>query len=67
MIKNHYLIPEYYIAKIPYCDDCNIPLTAQSYELLSSPPKKVFICANCNKEYYYLPSELQGEWKWRVN
>lgn len=65
-IKKQYLIPEFYIQKIPICDDCNIPLIDLQCQLLSSPPKAMYKCKKCNKNYNFNVNDIQGEWKWRT-
>ena len=66
MIKNHYLFPQFYIAKIPYCDECNIQLIQTGMELLTYPPMIEYKCERCNKIYNISQNDLEGEWKWRV-
>lgn len=66
MIEKKFLFPEYYIHKIPMCDECKCILEDLNVMLPLSPPKHVFKCPNCNKEYSFLSSELNGEWKWRT-
>lgn len=66
MIKKHYLFPECYVAKIPYCDDCNIQLNNCNTQLLSDPPISIYMCPKCKKEYHFSQDSLGGEWKWRV-
>lgn len=66
MIQNHYLFPQFYICKVPYCDDCNIQLLSLNQTLLSDPPMQMFKCTKCGREYSYRADELQGEWKWRA-
>lgn len=66
MIKKKYLFPEYYIHKVPYCDECNIPLKDTGQQLLVNPPISMHICPRCGKEYTFNVNELQGEWKWRT-
>lgn len=65
MIKEKFLFPQYYIHRIPMCDDCNEELKRLPYELLSSPPQYQFQCPKCNKTYRYYDYQIQGEWKWR--
>lgn len=65
-IKKQFLIPEYYIHKIPICDDCNVELEDTGRMLMSNPPLTVLKCSKCNKEYQINSYELQGEWKWRT-
>lgn len=64
-IKNKYYIPEAYISKIPFCDNCGIELYNTNRELLSDPPQLVYKCSNCNTEYRFYSTDLQGRWKWR--
>ena len=66
MIRNKFLIPECYVYKIPYCDECNIELKDTNTMVPTDPPKWKYICPNCNKEYNFLETELRGEWKWRT-
>lgn len=66
MIKKEFLIPECYIHKQAYCDDCGELLIDTGNQLLSSPPKTVMKCNKCNKFYHINVEELQGEWKWRT-
>lgn len=66
MIQKQFLFPQYYILKIPVCDDCNIKLQDTGRRLLSSPPISVYKCSKCNKEYHFRQGELEGEWKWRT-
>lgn len=66
MIKKHFLFPEYYVAKVPYCDDCDVQLRNTNTQILSTPPSNLYICPKCNKEYYFSVDSLGGEWKWRV-
>ena len=51
MIKKHYLFPECYIAKIPYCDDCNVQLLNKNIQLLSNPASSLYECPKCHKDY----------------
>lgn len=67
MIKKHYLFPECYVAKIPYCDICNIQLQNTNTQIVDTNNSKVlYVCPRCNKEYYFYTSSLEGEWKWRI-
>lgn len=66
MIKKHFLFPECYIAKIPYCDDCNVQLKQSDTQILTNSPSYIYNCPKCNKEYYFSAGSLEGEWKWRV-
>lgn len=66
MIKEEYLFPQYFVNKIPICDDCNEPLKNTNQQLLSNPPLLIYKCPKCNKEYYYKESEIRGEWKWKT-
>lgn len=66
MIKKTFLIPQLYVHKEAYCDDCNIPLSNTRTALLSDPPQYVFKCEKCKREYYISENDLQGEWKWRA-
>ncbi len=65
-IHKQFLIPEFYIMKIPVCDECNIQLEDTNVMLPSYPPKYVYKCKQCGKEYNYTETELRGEWKWRT-
>lgn len=66
MIKKQFLIPEFYIHKIPYCDVCDRELEEQPYIVMTNPPQHTFKCPSCNKEYTYREDEVKGEWKWRT-
>lgn len=66
MIEKHFLFPQYYILKIPKCDDCKIQLQDTGRRLLSNPPICIYKCPKCNREYNYNESQIQGEWKWRT-
>lgn len=66
MIKKHYLFPECYVAKIPYCDDCNIQLRNTDTQILTNPASSLYVCPKCGKEYYFSIGSLEGEWKWKV-
>lgn len=66
MIKEEFLIPEYYVNKVPMCDDCKVALKQEPYILMSNPAKYGYKCPKCNKEYYFFENELKGEWKWRT-
>lgn len=67
MIEKQYVFPEFYINKVPKCDDCNnVILEDTGYRLTSNPPKIVLKCPKCNKEYTYYEHEVRGEWKWRT-
>ena len=66
MIRKQFLFPQFYINKIPYCDDCKIPLQSTGTVLMSSPPQYEYKCYNCGKEYSFKEDEIQGEWKWRA-
>lgn len=66
MIKKSYLIPEFYIHKIPYCDDCDEQLKDTGIALMSNPPQYQYICPKCNKTYTFNDKDIQGEWKWRT-
>lgn len=65
MIKKTYLIPEFYIHKEPYCDECKIPLKDAGRTLMVNPPLHVYKCPRCGVEYNLKEADLQGEWKWR--
>lgn len=65
-IKNNYLIPECYIQKEAYCDDCNEKLISTGITLMSFPPQVEMKCPKCNKRYNFYEKELEGEWKWRT-
>lgn len=67
MIKEEKLIPEYYINRIPYCDDCNVRLIDTGRRLLSSPLQWSMKCPNCNKFYHINETELESEWVWKKN
>jgi phage FluMu protein Com len=67
MIDKHFLFPEYYIAKVPKCDNCKgiiLKQTGQSF--MAYPVLIEYKCPKCNKIYTFGEDELQGEWKWRV-
>lgn len=66
MIKQQFLFPEYYVQKIPFCDNCNVELYFTGSQLLSAPAKNVMRCPNCKKFYHISENELQGEWKWKT-
>lgn len=66
MIKKQFLIPEYYVHKIPMCDDCRIELQFTGVELPSCPPLLQHQCPKCGKVYTIPREDLQGEWKWRT-
>lgn len=66
MIKKHYLFPEFYVAKIPYCDDCEVQLQNTGTQILSMPASDIYVCPKCNKKYYFSVGSLEGEWKWRI-
>lgn len=65
MIKNSYFFPQCYVAKIPYCDECDESLVRKNVQLLVDPPSSVYVCPKCNKEYVISDISLEGEWKWR--
>ena len=66
MIKKEFLIPEFYINKRAFCDNCDVELQDTGTRLMSNPPLIVLRCSKCNKEYNIRSDELQGEWKWRT-
>lgn len=66
MIEKRFLFPECYVAKVPFCDDCKVQLSQSGVQVLTNPVKLQYICSKCHKEYYFLESEVQGEWKWRM-
>lgn len=67
MIKEQYLFPEFYINKIPKCDNCTDTILEDTGARLASyPPKVILKCPKCFTEYNYTENELQGEWKWRT-
>lgn len=67
MIDKHFLFPEFYIAKIPKCDDCKGIVLQQTGQILMSNPALIqYKCPNCGKIYDIREDELQGEWKWRA-
>lgn len=67
MIEKQFVFPEYYINKVPKCDDCkNVILQDTGIRLTSYPPQIVLRCPNCNREYTHYEHELRGEWKWRA-
>lgn len=66
MIDKVFLFPQYYIAKIPKCDDCKAQLVANGMQILTSPTQSVYHCPKCGKEYTFYDKDLQGEWKWRA-
>lgn len=67
IIKEHKLVPDYYVEKIPVCDTCLLELELTNKSLASYPPKSVYKCPQCDKEYYIESYKLQGEWKWKKN
>lgn len=66
MIDKQFLFPEYYIAKIPKCDDCKVKLQDTGISLMTNPPQRQFVCPKCSKQYNIYENELQGEWRWRT-
>lgn len=66
MIKNEYLVPEFYINKVPYCDKCSVELHTTGAMLLSNPAKIEYRCPKCNNVTHYSEDLLRGEWKWRT-
>lgn len=66
MIEKQYLMPEFYIHKIPKCDKCNVVLTDTHISYPTSPVKWKYVCPICNEEYTFTSDELQGEWKWKI-
>ena len=66
MIQKQFLFPQYYIRKVPVCDDCKVSLQDTGRRLLSDPPISVFQCCKWNRLYNFRQSELEGEWKWRT-
>ena len=66
MIDKHFLFPEFYIAKVPKCDECKVVLKQIGQMLMSNPVLIEYICPQCNKIYNYKETDLQGEWKWRA-
>ena len=50
MIEKQFVFPEYYINKVPKCDDCkNVILQDTGIRLTSYPPQMVLRCPNCNR------------------
>lgn len=66
MIKKSFLFPECYVAKQPFCDDCNNQPLNMVAELTSNPPVYEYVCPKCNKKYQYNEREVIGEWKWKT-
>lgn len=66
MIEKQYLIPEFYINKVPKCDECKVRLEDTGARLLVDPPLFVYKCPNCGDEYKFYEEEIRGEWKWRT-
>lgn len=66
MIKKEFCFPEYYINKVPMCDDCNCVLNATGIVYTVYPQLYEYKCDKCGKLYKFNESELQGEWKWRT-
>lgn len=65
MIKTKFLFPEYYIQKIPMCDECNIELKRTGTAYMTDPVQLQYACPQCNKEYLYREEEVCGQWKLR--
>lgn len=65
MIKETKYKPKYYVARVPYCDDCGTELNKVNFNLLSNPIKIGYKCPKCNKEYYYTEEEIGGYWVWQ--
>jgi len=66
MISKHYLFPEFYIAKIPMCDDCKIQLQDDNLMLATQPPQWQYSCPKCGKLYSFYEKDLRGEWKFKT-
>lgn len=66
MIHKQFLIPEYYIHKIPMCDNCKIELESTETVLASYPPLYPYKCPHCGEIYNIREQDLKGEWKWRT-
>ena len=66
MIKEEFLFPQFYVNKIPICDNCKSRLKDTGMMYMSNPPILEYKCENCEKFYTFKESDLKGEWKWRV-
>ena len=66
MIEKHFVFPEYYIMKIPMCDECKVQLQDNNIMLPTNPPKWQYICPKCEKLYDFFEKDLRGEWKFRT-
>ena len=67
MIDKHFLFPEFYIAKVPKCDDCTGIVLKQTGQIIMTNPALIeYVCPKSGKNYSYREDELQGEWKWRA-
>ena len=65
-IQKQFLFPEFYINKVPICDECNMQLVDTGVMLSSNPPYWIYRCSKCKKEYQVKESEIRCEWKWRT-
>lgn len=65
MIKETRYKPKCYVARVPYCDDCNVELNRKDFVLTTNPLQLVYVCPKCNKEYNYTESEIGGYWEWQ--
>lgn len=66
MIEKHFLFPEYYVLKVPKCDDCKIELQDTGYMIMTNPPVKQYRCSKCGRLYNFNESDIQGNWKFRT-
>ena len=66
MIEKCFLFPEFYVAKVPKCDDCKVVLQDNNLMLATNPPQWQYVCPKCNKLYAFYEKDLKGEWKWRA-
>lgn len=66
MIRKECLVPDYYLKKIPVCDNCNVDLKQEPNVLMSNPVQYIYKCPKCGNEYYFREEDIKGEWKWKV-
>ena len=66
MIEKHFVFPEYYIVKVPLCDDCKVRLHDNNLMIATNPPQWQYSCPQCNKVYTFSSEELKGEWKFKA-